>query len=682
MFRFSNGGAHLTKNGFVDILENNPIVVWDKKVPNTELEKFKNIVEKKYGKNFDSYWDLHKWSIENYTDFWREIWNYFDVVASKPFDEVLVKTGSGFLDNEWFSGARLNFAENLMRIRDNRIALMCLDELGNEDSVTFAEMFEEVRLYAAAFRKQGLTVGDRVACIMTNRKEAMFAMLATTSIGAIWSGPLPFHGARAISNLVKFVDPKIIFALDHFQDEGEEIDNFDKLVEAAKATPNVKKVIVLATRQQSINRLSEIPKSMLLEDFLQSGKHSDGTLPELVFEQLPFDHPIAINFTSGTTGLPKGVLHSAGTFIAVLRDFGLHLNLRNGDTVYTYCPVGWSVWDNPIPSLALGVKLFLFSGSAKFPKKGFTLWDCLSKYKCTYACLTPACLDYLEKNNVVPQPGMNFDSLKVVALGASPSKIRNFEFLHNRVNKNLFVSSIYGATEVFGAFSGFDLNLPSYSSECQVPSLGVDLHVFDDFGTSVVGKRGEMVVTTPTPSFPVYLWNDKNNAKLKETYFSKYEGVWSQNDEGWINPTTKGIVVIGRSDDTLKQDGERFCAGDVYFGIDKMEELQDFICVGQDRWNGETRAVLLVKMRKGYEFTEELKEKIAETIKREVSDDYIPKLMLEIPDIPYNLNHKRMESTVKKILATNTIPEVSNIKNRESLQYYLNIPEVLSYNEK
>ncbi|GIY91878.1 acetoacetyl-coenzyme A synthetase [Caerostris extrusa] len=355
---------------------------------------------------------------------------------------------------------------------------------------------------------------------------------------------------------------------------------------------------------------------MLLEDFLQSGKHSDGTLPELVFEQLPFDHPIAINFTSGTTGLPKGVLHSAGTFIAVLRDFGLHLNLRNGDTVYTYCPVSrLECVGQSIPSLALGVKLFLSVEAPSSQRK---------VSPCGIAC---------------PKPGMNFDSLKVVALGASPSKIRNFEFLHNRVNKNLFVSSIYGATEVFGAFSGFDLNLPSYSSECQVPSLGVDLHVFDDFGTSVVGKRGEMVVTTPTPSFPVYLWNDKNNAKLKETYFSKYE-------------------------------------------VDKMEELQDFICVGQDRWNGETRAVLFVKMRKGYEFTEELKEKIAETIKREVSDDYIPKLMLEIPDVPYNLNHKRMESTIKKILATNAIPEVSNIKNRESLQYYLNIPEVLSYNEK
>ncbi|KAF8781725.1 Acetoacetyl-CoA synthetase like protein [Argiope bruennichi] len=542
-------------------------------------------------------------------------------------------------------------------------------------------MFEEVRRYAAAFRKHGLSIGDRVTCIMTNRKEALFAMLATTSIGAIWSGPLPFHGPRIISNLVKFLDPTIIFALDHFQDEGRQIDLFDKLVAAAESAPNLKKTVVLATRPQTVKRLSEIQKSMLLEDFLESGKNPDGTVPDLIFEQLPFDHPIAINFTSGTTGLPKGVLHSAGTFIAVLRDFGIHLNLKEGDTVYTYCPVGWSVWDNPIPSLALGVKLFLFTGSADYDKKGFTLWDCLSKYNITYACLTPACFDWLENYKILPEPGMNFDSLKIIALGASPSKIRNFDFLHKHAKRDLFVSSIYGATEVFGAFSGFDLNLPGYASECQVPALGVDLHVFDEQGKSVIGQRGEMVVKTPTPSFPVYLWKDKNNVKLNETYFSKYPGVWRQSDEGWINPKTKGIVVIGRSDDTLKQDGERFCAGDIYFGIDKLEELEDYICVGQDRWDGETRAVLFVKLKKGRTFTPALKEKIIDSISREVTVDIVPKLILEIQDIPYNLNHKRMESTVRKILATNSIPEVSNIKNRESLQYYLNIPEILSYNQ-
>ncbi|GIY39598.1 acetoacetyl-CoA synthetase [Caerostris darwini] len=437
--------------------------------------------------------------------------------------QVFLKTGPGFLDNEWFSGARLNFAENLLKIRDNRIALICADEHGNEETVTYAEMFEEVQEYAAAFRKQGVTVGDRVTC-----------------------------------------------------------------------APNLKKVVVVASKRQTVYRLSEINKSILLEDFLLNGRTDDGKIPDITFEQLPFNHPTAINFTSGTTGIPKGVVHSAGSFIAQLRDFGIHYNLKSGDTIYTYCPVGWSVWDDPIPSLALGVTLILFNGS---PQYRWTLWDCLST------------------------SWMNFDSLKIILLEAAPSKQRNFEFLLNNVKKDLFIASSYGATEVFGNFSGFDLRRPALSSECQAPALGVDLQVFDD------------------------------------------HGVWRQSDEGWINPRTKGIVVIGRSDDTIKQDGERFCAGDIYFGIDGMEELQDYICVGQTRWDSDSRAVLFVKLKKDYKFTPELRAKIVETIKREVSFDYVPKLILDILDIPYNLNRKRLERVVKIILETNTIPEVQNIRN-------------------
>ncbi|GIY72600.1 acetoacetyl-CoA synthetase [Caerostris extrusa] len=280
------------------------------------------------------------------------------------------KNRTGILDNEWFSGARLNFAENLLRIRDNRIALICADEHGNEETVTYAEMFEEVQEYAAAFRKQGVTVGDRVTCISSNRKEALYAMLATTSIGAIWGGLLPCLGVRSLNiNLNLTKENTFCFT------------------------------------------------SILLEDFLFNGRADDGKIPDITFEQLPFNHPTAINFTSGTTGIPKGVVHSAGSFISQLRDFGIHYNLKSGDTIYTYCPVGWSVWDDPIPSLALGVTLVLFNGS---PQYGWTFWDCLSKYRVTYAALTPAYMDNLEKANTVP-----------------------------------------GATEVFGNFSGFDLRKPA-----------------------------------------------------------------------------------------------------------------------------------------------------------------------------------------------------------------------------
>ncbi|GFT72154.1 acetoacetyl-CoA synthetase [Nephila pilipes] len=261
-------------------------------------------------------------------------------------------------------------------------------------------------------------------------------------------------------------------------------------------------------------------------------------------------------------------------------------------------------------------------------------------------------------------------------MGASPVKRRNYEFIFNNLrNKSVFIGSQYGASEMFGDFSGFDYNLPSYMGECQVPTLGLDLQCFDEHGKSVVGQRGEVVIVTPCPSLPVYLWKDKDKKRLYETYLNKYDGVWCQNDECWINPKTGGIVVIGRSDDSMKQYGDLISASDIYFAIDSIKELSDYICVSQI-WDEDERIILFIKLKKGHVLTDSLKTKIATTIKDELEKSYVPRIILEVPDIPYNLNNKRMESVVRKIIANNTIPEVNNIKNPESLQYFCNRPEL------
>ncbi|KAG8195205.1 hypothetical protein JTE90_027948 [Oedothorax gibbosus] len=680
MFGLHNGGADITKKGYVEALASKPIQYWNKRVPNTQLEKFKKIIEKKYDKGFATYWDLHKWSVENYEDFWKELWHFFPVVASKPYEKILHKTGDGFLDNDWFPGARFNFAENLLRVRTNEIALTCVDEFGHEEEVSFAEMFQEVKRYAAAFKKHGLTMGDRVACLMSNRKEALFAMLATTSVGAIWSGPMVFFGSRATANVLIEMEPKFFFALDHMQDMGEQFNLIEKVVYSVPLVKTLQKVIILATKKETLMELPKIPNSVLLEDFLKSGLNPNGTVPDIVFEQLPFDHPVAINFTSGTTGAPKGAVHSAGTFLAVLRDYGMAQNLKHGDTIYTYCPVGWSVWDNPLPSLAIGCRLLLYAGCPEY--KEVNMWNMIAKYKVTYACITPTTVDIIINDHTVPDPGANFDSLKFFNIGASPLKRSHYEFVLKYVKKDVYIGYNYGATEVFGSFSGYDLNSPAHMCEMQVPALGVDMHVFDEQGNSVVGQRGELVIKTPTPSFPVFLWKDIGHKKMHETYITKYKGIWCQKDEGWINPKTRGTVVIGRSDDIIKQNGERFGSGDIYFAIEHMTELQDYLCVGQDGWDGDTRAVLFVKMKKGYAFTPEMSAKIANKVKYEVSEEWVPQVILEVPDIPYNLNHKRMENLVKKIVATNRIPEIGNIKNRECLKHFVDIPVLVEYGFK
>nr|XP_042903857.1 acetoacetyl-CoA synthetase-like [Parasteatoda tepidariorum] len=572
--------------------------IWNKKVPDTEIEHFAKIIEAKYEVELNCYWDLHEWSINHISEFWEEVWLYFGIVSSKPFDQAFVKTGPGFLDNEWFSGAEFNYAENLLRIRDNRIAIMFADEHGNFETVTFAEMFEEVKLYAAAFRKNGLQKGDRVACYMSNLKEAVYAMLAAVSIGAIWGGPQPYYGARASAKIVERMEPKFLIAVDQHSESGDVFNMLKNLPTIVDSTPSLEKVIIVPTKKETLSKdLSNIRNSCFLEDFLNEGRLPDGSVPDIVFEQLPPTHPVSISFSSGTTGLPKGPVHSAC--------------VRN---------------------------TFHFSNS-----------------------------------------DAKFEHLKMIAMGGSPVKPENFEYIRRIVGKNTFIGSMYGATETSGTFSGFSLNLPTYPGEVQVPALGKDIQCLNEEGEPVIGQRGEMVVRSPNPSFPAYLWKDDDKKVLNSNYFSKYPGVWCQNDVCLVNPVTKGIVVIGRSDDTITQYGDRFGSGDIYFAIHDMEEIQDYICVGQTRYDGEMRAVLFIKMKQGYKFDSDMKEKITQRITKELWMDCVPDVILEIQDIPYNLNNKRMENVVRKIVATNQIPEVSNIKNPESLKYFCNIPQLMNY---
>ncbi|XP_035221381.1 acetoacetyl-CoA synthetase-like [Stegodyphus dumicola] len=667
-----------TKKGLVDVIASETRCVWNKKVENTEIEKFKAVINKKYQTKLQSYWDLHEWSVKNYGRFWEEIWNFYGVIHSKPYQEI-VKNGKGFVDIDWFSGARLNFAENMLRCRDETVAMICADEEGNEETITYATLYEEVERYAAAFKKNGVQLGDRIACYMSNRKEAVYAYLAATSMGAIWGGPLPFYGDKAASKIIRPMLPKFLFTVDRFMDLKTEKHLMQNIPTIVQDLDCLEKIIIcpskLETLSVDIKKLD--PRCCFLEDFLETGKNADGSIPPLEFEQLPFNYPICINFTSGTTGEPKGLVHGCGSFLPLLRDFNLHCNLTKGDVVLTPYPVGWNLWNLFIANFALGITVVLYNGCPFYPEIGF--WEMMDKYNVAYTFLATSVVDKMEKNDVYPGPDCKLEHLKVLTIGASPVKLQNFDFLLNKVKKDMFLNCLYGATEVIGVFSGFDLNTPVYSAEIQAPALGVDLKCFDEQGNSVLGQKGELVICTPNPAFPVAVWNDTKGRKLEELYLTKYPGVWCQNDECWIDPRTKGIVIIGRSDDVLNPNGERFGSSDIYFAIHTMDELQDYICIGQDNDVGDQRLVLFVKLKNGYKFSPELVKKIQKQVVSQLTEEHIPEVVLEVQDIPYNLNGKKMERLLKRIIHTNEIPETPNIKNPECLKAYLNIPELQDY---
>ncbi|CAL1286782.1 unnamed protein product [Larinioides sclopetarius] len=343
-------------------------------------------------------------------------------------------------------------------------------------------------------------------------------------------------------------------------------------------------------------------------------------------------------------------------------------------------PPAWVPWVYPISSLALEVKLFLFNGIATHTRKGQNFWDHLSENNVTYIFIPSGDVNELESQNIVPGPNTNLDCLKIIAMSGSPPLPKNYNFLLNKVKKDLFVGSVYGSTELLATFSAINLNIPAYACESQAPALGVDLHCFDSKGNSVVGQRGEMVVTAPTPSFPMYLWGDENNERMREAYFSKYgTGVWCQNDDGYFNPETKGFSIIGRSDNMLKQYGDTMSPDEIYLAIDHIKELKDYICVCQDSVCDDPRNILFVEMKKGCTFTHKIKKSIKQSIQQELSPISVPEVIMEVPGIPRNVNNKRMESLVKKIVMTNTIPEVTNIRNPDCLRYFCDIPEIVNY---
>ncbi|MFC1937378.1 acetoacetate--CoA ligase [Chloroflexota bacterium] len=635
---------------------------------NANMTRFINLVNERYGKDFRAYSELHSWSVENLADFWDLLWEFAEVKASKPYDTIMTP-GARMMDTRWFQGVRLNFAENLLRYCDNQTALIFKGEAQEAVETTYAELYDQVARLARPLREWGLKPGDRVAALMPNMTETVIAMLASTSIGAIWSSCSPDFGIKGVLDRFGQIEPKVLFTANGYWYNGKKFDSLERVGSIMKDLPTIEKVVVVPYTEKEPD-ISQVPNSVLYQDFLCK------EAAEIQFEQLPPDHPLYIMFTSGTTGLPKCMVQgAAGILLGHLRELKLHTDVKREDVIFYFTTCGWMMWTWLVSSLALGAAVVLFDGSPFYPDNG-ALWKLAQDTKMTIFGTSARYLAEAERRGAKPGKEYDLSSLKAILSTGSPLSVESFEFVYRDLKKDVLLASISGGTDINGCFVLGNPIGPVYPSELQVRGLGMDVQAFDAQGRPVTNQKGELVCTTPYPSMPLYFWNDENREKYHSAYFDVYPNVWTHGD--YVEFTdTGGVIIYGRSDTALNPGGVRIGTAEIYRQVETISEVADSIVVGQN-WNSDVRVILFVKLAPGVELTEELVNRIKTTIRNNTTPRHVPAKIIAIDDIPYTINMKKVEKAVWNVLHNQPVLNLDALTNPQSLELYKNLEELQS----
>ena len=623
---------------------------------------------------FDSYRELYEWSVLQPEEFWPEMWKFAELIGD-PGDQVVhgldrMAPPDRDLGPRWFPGGRLNFAENLLRYRDDRDAIVAWNEQGRQRVISWSDLHDEVARVAAALREHGIRSGDRVAAFIPNIPEAVIVMLATASIGAVWSSCSPDFGVQGVLDRFGQIEPKILFCADSYTYSGKRIDCLGRAAEVADRIPSIETVVVVAYGDRQPD-LSGIPRSALWNEFAAS---SWGVVE---FERMPFDHPLYVLYSSGTTGLPKCMVHGAGgTLLQHYKELLLHTDLKREDRVFYFTTLGWMMWNWLMSALAVGSTIVLYDG-APFPPENDLLWRMAADEGITVFGTSARFLAMCEKQEIEPSKH-DLSALKTILSTGSPLAVNSFDWVYSSVKQDVHLASISGGTDIVSCFAGGNPVLPVYRGELQCRALGMAVHVFDADGNPVIEEPGELVCTRPFVSMPIGFWNDPDGSKYRSAYFEKFPGVWRHGD--WSEITAHdGMIIYGRSDATLNPGGVRIGTAEIYRQVEQLPEVLESVAVGQelaDGAPGDVRVVLFVRLREGEMLDESLRDRIRKRIRDNTSPLHVPKRIVQVSDIPRTISNKISELAVRDVIHGRPVSNTEALANPASLKFFENLEEL------
>ncbi len=647
-------------------------ILWspsDEQIKSTRLYDFMMYVQSRTGVLHEDYTSLWAWSIQEKEGFWDVLWDYCGVIGAKG-QRILDDHGGQMFGAQFFPHSTLNYSENMLRNRSDKPAFIFRDEMGAERVMSYRSLYEQVSLWQQGLKAVGVKKGDRVAGYMPNMPETMIAALAAASLGAIWSSASPDFGVQGVVDRFGQIEPSVLVCVDGYYYNGKSLDVLSKVKDVQPQLAGLKKIIVVPFAGSEL-KVGDLADSVTLDEFTR-----DFTPKTVSYERVSFDHPLFIMFSSGTTGVPKCIVHGhGGTLLQHLKEHQLQCNIKHDDTVFYFTTCGWMMWNWLLSVLACEATILLYDGSPFYPS-GNVLWDYAQKHGCTFFGTSAKFIEAMKDQDIHPIKTHDLSALRTIASTGSPLVHTSFDFVYEQIKKDVHLASISGGTDIVSCFMLGNPVSPVVRGEIQCAGLGMAVDVFDDQGGSVNEGAGELVCTQPFPCMPVSFWSDADGARYRAAYFERYDNIWTHGD--WVEKTAHGGYIIhGRSDATLNPGGVRIGTAEIYRQIEKINGVTDSVAIGQD-WDGDVRVILFVMMKEGCALDDEMIKTIKGEIRRGASPRHVPAKIIAVTDIPRTKSGKITEIAVRDVVMGRAIKNVEALANPEALDLYKNLPELQS----